>query len=476
MPILANKRRRHYQSSLSLILTDLISFCLSYALAILIRTIANPLFNAPLEPFDGYWLLILLNILVMFLIFALLGLYRGYGIVAIVELRNLTLSLLITYIILAFSAYLIGQGTHLSRIVFSLSLLFNLFFVPLLRFIVYNRFSRYKSWGVRVVIIASHDEIMNITSRLQNVHRLGFNPEIILCTDDSYKENPKIGNIPLYPFSLENCKKFNAEGINIAFYTSNALSNKDPFLSEISRVFPTVYYVLPESNLSSLWVDVTDLSGRPALKVSYQLLENLPNFFKRTIELVFVSIVLLLTLPITLVVAMLIFVEDNGSVFYTQDRLGLNGKPFRLLKFRTMMLNADSVHEKYLSDNPIARIEYEKFHKLKNDPRITKIGNFLRKFSLDEIPQFINVIRGDMNLVGPRAYMVHELDVHDEATKTILRVRPGVTGWWQVMGRNEATFADRQKLDLYYITNWSFWVDYYILIKTIWIVFSGQGK
>jgi lipopolysaccharide/colanic/teichoic acid biosynthesis glycosyltransferase len=172
----------------------------------------------------------------------------------------------------------------------------------------------------------------------------------------------------------------------------------------------------------------------------------------------------------------MIYLEDKGPVFYTQDRLGQNGKPFKLLKFRTMVMNAESILDQYLDENPEARNEYVQFHKLEKDPRVTRVGAILRKFSFDEVPQFLNVLHGDMNLVGPRAYMVHELDLKDETTKTILRVRPGVTGWWQVMGRNEATFTDRQRLDVYYIYNWSLWTDYYILIKTFWIILSGQGK
>jgi hypothetical protein len=363
MPIAAIKRRVINQSSLSLIIIDLCSFSFSYALAIFIRTALNPYFNIPLEPFDGYWLLILLNILVMFLIFALMGLYRGYGTVAVVELRNLTLSLLIAYIILVFSAYLIGQGSHLSRIVFILSLFFSLIFVPLFRFIGYNRFSKFKSWGIRVVVIASRDEFENIIEKLHRIPRLGFNPEIILCTDPLFTGEQKFRGISIYPFSTENCQMIKTKGINVAFYASRDLSDKDPFLSGISEVFPTIYYVLPESNLSSLWAEVTDLSGRPAIKVSYHLLESLPNFIKRTIEVFFVSLVLLLLSPVLLIIALLIFIEDKGPVFYTQDRLGLNGKPFKVLKFRTMVVNAESVLEKYLSDNSAARMEYEKFHK-----------------------------------------------------------------------------------------------------------------
>lgn len=470
------KKRIHNNSSLFMILTDLFSFCLSYALAILIRKALDPLFGFPLEPLRGFWLVILINLLIMLLIFSLMGLYRGYGTVAVVELRNLTLSLGITFIITSFSAYMIGQGERLSRAVFLFSWLFCLVLVPLFRFVVYNRFSRYKSWGVRVAVIGSRDHIQNITTRLHRILRLGFNPEMILCTDPLPLDGNKFEGVPVQEFSKETCLRIRGEGIRIAFYSADTLSKDDPILGEISTIFPTVYYVLPESNLSSLWVDVTDLLGQPALKVRYQLLDKGPRLIKRILELIGVSFVLLITLPFSLIAALMIYLEDKGPVFYTQDRLGQNGKPFKLLKFRTMVMNAESILDQYLDENPEARNEYVQFHKLEKDPRVTRVGAILRKFSFDEVPQFLNVLHGDMNLVGPRAYMVHELDLKDETTKTILRVRPGVTGWWQVMGRNEATFTDRQRLDVYYIYNWSLWTDYYILIKTFWIILSGQGK
>ena len=470
------KKRIRNQSSLILILTDLFSFCLSYTLAILIRVALNPLFEFPLEPLKGFWLLILINLLIMLLIFSLMGLYRGYGTVAVVELRNLTLSLGITYIIMAFSAYMIGQGERLSRVVFIISLVLCLVIVPLSRFIVYNRFSRFKSWGVRVAVIGSRDHFQNITTRLHHIHRLGFNPEIILCTDSVPEGTNRFEGVPIEEFSRDICSKIREEGIDIAFYSSRILAEDDPILAEISTIFPTVYYVLPESNLSSLWVDVTDLLGRPALKVRYHLLDKGPQLIKRMLEMVSVCLILLITLPFTLIASLLVYLEDRGPVFYTQDRLGQNGKHFKLLKFRTMVMDAESILDQYLAENPEARKEYEEFHKLEKDPRITHVGSILRKFSIDEVPQFLNVLHGDMNLVGPRAYMVHELDINNPTTQTILRVRPGVTGWWQVMGRNEATFSDRQRLDVYYIYNWSLWTDYYILIKTIWIILSGQGK
>ena len=128
-----------------------------------------------------------------------------------------------------------------------------------------------------------------------------------------------------------------------------------------------------------------------------------------------------------------------------------------------------------LQNNPDAQAEYQKYHKLTNDPRLTRVGKWLRRFSLDEIPQVLNILKGDMSVIGPRAYMPSELDDMGDYAPTILRIQPGLTGWWQVMGRHNTTFNARLKLDEYYISNWSLWMDFYILIKTVWVIQSGQG-
>ena len=140
-----------------------------------------------------------------------------------------------------------------------------------------------------------------------------------------------------------------------------------------------------------------------------------------------------------------------------------------------MVKNAEEILDTYLNNNPEAYAEYKEFHKLNDDPRITGLGKFLRKYSLDELPQLWNVLRGDMSLVGPRAYMPSELEDIGDFTDNILRVRPGMTGWWQVMGRHTTTFQARLRMDEYYISNWSLWMDLYIFYKTIWVVFGGTG-
>ena len=140
-----------------------------------------------------------------------------------------------------------------------------------------------------------------------------------------------------------------------------------------------------------------------------------------------------------------------------------------------MYKNAETKLHALLAADPEARQEYEKFHKLANDPRITRLGKLLRRYSLDELPQFINVLKGDMNLIGPRSYMPMELPAMGEYAKIILKVKPGLTGWWQVMGRNATSFKQRLQLDEYYISNWSIWLDIYVVIKTVWVLLKGQG-
>ena len=158
----------------------------------------------------------------------------------------------------------------------------------------------------------------------------------------------------------------------------------------------------------------------------------------------------MLLLPITLIVIIMRLMkkENEGPIFYEQLRIGKNGKEFRIYKYRTMVMNADEKLKKYLEENPEAKKEYKKYKKLKDDPRITKVGKFLRKTSLDEFPQFINVLKGEMSLVGPRPYLYREKEDMGQAYDTIITVKPGVTGYWQVNGRNDVDFDNRIYMDI----------------------------
>lgn len=198
-------------------------------------------------------------------------------------------------------------------------------------------------------------------------------------------------------------------------------------------------------------------------------------FIKRFSDIIISLIGIILMLPIAIIVKISYMVSgDFHSIFYTHNRIGKNGKIIRLIKFRSMVPNADEVLKELLKEEKYKK-EWEKNQKLANDPRITKMGNILRKTSLDEIPQFINVLKGDMSLIGPRPLVEGELDAHNGNHKLYESVRPGITGWWACNGRSATTYEERLKLEYYYINNMSLLLDIKCVFKTIAAVLFEKG-
>lgn len=198
---------------------------------------------------------------------------------------------------------------------------------------------------------------------------------------------------------------------------------------------------------------------------------------KRTIDVIgsLVGMVLLVPATIAIYIAQKISKEDNGPLFYKHIRYGKNGKQFRLYKFRSMCMNADEKLKEYLKSNEEARKEFEENQKLQHDPRITKLGNFLRKTSLDELPQMLNILKGEMSFVGPRPVVKREIEKYGESKEKLLSVKPGLTGYWQVNGRSNTTYEERMNMELYYVDNCSLWLDIKIFFKTFIAVFKKEG-
>ena len=203
---------------------------------------------------------------------------------------------------------------------------------------------------------------------------------------------------------------------------------------------------------------------------------RIEKIVKRTIDIIggFCGVLLLIPLTITIWIANKIL-RDKGPIFYTQERIGKNGKIFKMYKYRSMVVGADKKLEKYLEENEEAREEYKKYKKLKHDPRVTKIGKFIRKTSLDEFPQFINVLKGDMSLVGPRPYLPREKEEINGFFNYITSCKPGITGLWQTSGRSHTTFTDRLTLDMSYYYNHTLKTDIKILYKTVNNVIKKEG-
>lgn len=206
-----------------------------------------------------------------------------------------------------------------------------------------------------------------------------------------------------------------------------------------------------------------------------ELSDKIYRVFKRIVDIIGALVGCIILLPLTLGIWIAnMIAKDNGPVFYVQKRIGKNGKSFKMYKFRSMVVDADRKLKRYLLDNPEANEEFMEFRKLKNDPRITPVGSFIRKTSLDEFPQFINVLKGDMSLVGPRPYMPRERRVMGKAYKEIIKVKPGLTGPWQVNGRSEVSLEDRLQMDVEYIKTENMINDIKYLFKTVLKIFKSD--
>lgn len=233
--------------------------------------------------------------------------------------------------------------------------------------------------------------------------------------------------------------------------------------------------IAEQSNLSTMNGEITkkDINNKIA---NSKLRDNISGIIKRGIDLVAGIVGCLLLVPITLFVAVSnIIHKDNGPIFFTQKRIGKKGKVFNMYKFRTMVVGAEDILQKHIDEQTEIGKEYIEHKKIKNDPRITKVGRFLRKTSLDEFPQFLNVIKGQMSLVGPRPYLPMEKEDMGEYYDYIVKMKPGVTGPWQVAGRNELEFDDRLELDKEYCDRRGNRRDIKIVLKTIAKVIKKEG-
>ncbi|MGL5059500.1 MAG: sugar transferase [Microcoleus sp.] len=210
------------------------------------------------------------------------------------------------------------------------------------------------------------------------------------------------------------------------------------------------------------------LEGDRRISLSLQRLDG--EFFKRLFDILFSLAVLILFAPVYLLLALSIALSSPGPIFYIQERVGKNRKMFYCLKFRTMVENADDILLEIMEKSPHLRQEFEDNFKLKQDPRITWIGRFLRMTSLDEFPQFWNVLKGDMSVVGPRPLVEEELPRYGNHINKVLTIRPGITGLWQVSGRNDIPYPRRVQIDLYYAKEKNLWMDMWIVFKTIGVV------
>ncbi|MEO7035154.1 MAG: sugar transferase [Polyangiaceae bacterium] len=390
------------------------------------------------------------------------------------------------------------------------------FLVPIGRATLRWQCARRPWWGQPVVVLGAGKVGRAVVATLQSRPQLGLKPVAILDDDpskhgsvratwgeddlmvQSVRQGPESVredyDTPSARFALEQFAEVEGVpvvgGLELAPILAQRLHIKsiviampkmDPakLLAIIERYadgYSSVLVIPDLFSMAHFGAPTHNLGGVLGIEVQRQLLLAGPRLAKRVMDVVLTTVGGLLLLPIVSAIGLLIKLDSRGPVFYSQKRLGQDGVRFVAYKFRTMYGDGEQRLKEVLERDPALRAEYEEFHKLAHDPRVTRIGRILRRYSLDELPQVWSIWVGDMSLVGPRPYLEREIPDMNGHEAIILRVRPGLTGFWQVTERNASTFDQRVHLDVEYVRSWSPWLDLYILAKTVPVVVGGTGS
>jgi len=372
--------------------------------------------------------------------------------------------------------YLTGEAKEISRIFMVVLWVSSFIFLVVDKWLSRQILTLTGLWQIPVVLIGAGKTAELLVNAFKRDSGLGY--KIVGLVEDNEKAlglatYPVIGTFAEAEMAV---KRMGVKNVLIAApglvreELHNMVYRLQPHVDNITFV-PDLFGVpVRDMELDTLFNEKAVL-----LRVRNNLAQCYNRIFKRTFDMVCSTIGLVVLSPILLIVALLIFIDNPGQVIFAHNRIGKGGNVFPCYKFRSMVINAQAKLEEYLQNNPAAREEWERDFKLKDDPRITKIGAFLRKTSLDELPQLFNVVKGEMSLVGPRPIVAAEVERYSEYIGDYYLVRPGITGMWQVSGRSELDYQERVQLDSWYVRNWSLWIDITLLVKTVGVVLKRKG-
>jgi len=430
-------------------------------------------FNGEYEP-SLYWQL--WPLLGLFLLaYGVAGLYPAVCISPVDELRRICLSTTFTYLVLGAGIFLFQEGDTYSRGIFLMAWVFSLVGVLLGRLLVRQMLAPLPWWGYPVLILGGGRTGEMVIRTLKHQPSFGLKPLAVL--DDDPDKGKQLCGVPIIgPLSVAPLLAKERD-IHYAIVAMPGVRRERllTILEQYGSTFPHLLMIPDLFGVASLWVGATDLGGILGLEIRQRLLLPGPRMTKALLDVVLTLVVGLALLPVIIVIAGLVKLDSRGPIFYGQKRLGQDGVYFKAWKFRSMVQNADAVLAAHLAVDADLRQQWQQDQKLRHDPRITRVGNFLRRTSLDELPQLWNVLRGEMSLVGPRPIVDEEIARYAEKYELYTQVLPGITGLWQVSGRNNVSYPERVNLDAYYVRNWSVWLDIYILLRTIWVVVIGDG-
>ena len=416
------------------------------------------------------------------IIYALNGLYPGIMMPPTEQLKKISISTFLCFFAISVSLFISNiQDVSFSKIhlitnsnesaiylALLISLLFVIVFLPCAREISKKIIQNCKWWGVPAVIYCSNSNADVIISRLLNNRSFGYHPCIIINSKaTSVTETNGIPTYPPCPEVYDIIKKFNLKIAIICDY--------DQDLNPILTSFRYTINIVNFQNCFTYTQHLKDIGGILGFASTHNLTFKHNLIIKRMLDIFVILVASPIVVPVFLLLCILTKLTSKGPIFYGHPRIGKNGKPFKCWKFRSMCVNSQEILKEILETNPQMRAEWEKDHKFLNDPRVTKFGKFLRKSSLDELPQLINILLGQMSIIGPRPVTEEELIKYGDLKDYVLSVSPGLSGMWQVSGRSDTGYEERITLDSFYIQNWSIWLDIWILIKTIWVVLKRKG-
>jgi Undecaprenyl-phosphate galactose phosphotransferase WbaP len=459
---------RPWGMTLCILAADMTALCAVVVALVAVRHLVSPRYQ---------W-----DEMVRFLPFLLLALpalfiqklYPGLLIHPAEEMRRVFYSISAVFLIWATTAFLWRTGGGYSRAVFLMGWVASSPAILLSRHLTRCWFGSRAWWGVPAVILGSGPTAMRIARKLRS-GMLGIKVAGVFSENQilswAHDMPPILGDLSAAP---------DMAGTHVAQYAIVAIVPESNValgrvIEDYCRGFRHVLLVPDMPGICSLGVTARDIEGELGLELPQKLFHRRSALAKRVMDCVVGLVLIFVLSPLFALIAAAIKLTSKGPVFYGHLRHGRHGKVFRALKFRTMVADADRILSDYLVSHTEHMPEWQRNHKLKNDPRITSVGKWLRRASLDELPQLINVLIGQMSLVGPRPIVKEEIPKYGRGYGLYTRVVPGITGLWQVSGRNNTTYEERVAYDEHYVHNWSVWLDLYILVRTIKTVITAEG-
>lgn len=349
--------------------------------------------------------------------------------------------------------------------------------VPLARYHGKQLLAALGLWRKRVLVIGDGALAATVCNRIQSTPDLGYVTAGVVV-DDAHAASRTLSRVPVFgPFTAlpELIERLRVQDVVVALPDGSRERVASVIAACEGRV-QSIRLVPDFVGVALVGVEAEDLHGVLLLRMRWNLAKPWNLLIKQTFDLLVAAITGVLLAPLWLGAALAIRLDSPGPVLFVQERLGRGGRPFRCIKFRTMYVDGAERLDAHLAVDPGERRDWERYAKLRrHDPRVTRVGRVLRRLSLDELPQLLNVLRREMSVIGPRPYLPSEVERMGQAAETVLKALPGMSGLWQVSGRSDLPFEERLRIEEYYVRNWSLGLDAVLLVKTIGAVLRGSG-